>query len=55
MSMHSGGTEFTKLTHYTGLVDNLIRHRGDRLIDTLGKSVVLCTFRGISEEVWVNY
>ena len=29
-SMHSGGFELTKLT-YTRLVDNLIRHRGDRL------------------------
>ena len=28
-SMHSGGFELTKLT-YTRLVDNLIRHRGDR-------------------------
>ena len=28
--MHSGGFEFTKLTH-TRLEDNLIRHRGDRL------------------------
>ena len=30
-SMHSGGFELTKLT-YTRLEDNLIRHRGDRLI-----------------------
>ena len=29
--MHSGGFELTKLT-YTRLEDNLIRHRGDRLI-----------------------
>ena len=29
-SMHSAGLELTKLT-YTGLEDNLIRHRGDRL------------------------
>ena len=28
--MHSAGLELTKLT-YTGLEDNLIRHRGDRL------------------------
>ena len=30
-SMHSAGLELTKLT-YTRLEDNLIRHRGDRLI-----------------------
>ena len=30
-SMHSGGFEFTKLT-CTRLKDNLLRHRGDRLI-----------------------
>ena len=30
-SMHSGGLELTKLT-YTRLEDNLIRHRGDRLV-----------------------
>ena len=30
-SMHSGGFELTKLT-YTRLEDNLIRHRGDRLV-----------------------
>ena len=30
-SMHSGGFELTKLT-YTRLEDNLIRHRGDRLL-----------------------
>ena len=30
-SMHSGGIELTKLT-YTRLVDNLIRHRGDRIL-----------------------
>ena len=29
--MHSAGLQLTKLT-YTGLEDNLIRHRGDRLI-----------------------
>ena len=29
-SMHSAGLELTKLT-YTGLEDNLTRHRGDRL------------------------
>ena len=28
--MHSGGFELTKL-NYTGLEDNHIRHRGDRL------------------------
>ena len=27
--MHSAGLELTKLT-YTGLEDNMIRHRGDR-------------------------
>ena len=32
-SMHSAGLELTKLT-YTGLEDNLIRHRGDRHKDT---------------------
>ena len=31
-SMHSAGLELTKLT-YTRLEDNLIRHRGDRLLD----------------------
>ena len=31
LSMHSGGFEFTKLT-CTRLKDNLLRHRGDRLI-----------------------
>ena len=30
-SMHSAGLELTKLT-YTRLEDNLIRHRGDRLV-----------------------
>ena len=29
--MHSAGPELTKLT-YTRLEDNLIRHRGDRLV-----------------------
>ena len=29
--MHSGGFELTKLS-YTRLEDNLIRHRGDRLL-----------------------
>ena len=29
--MHSAGLELTKLT-YTRLEDNLIRHRGDRLL-----------------------
>ena len=29
-SMHSAGLELTKLTYYTRLEDNLIRHRGDR-------------------------
>ena len=29
--MHSGGFELTKLT-YTRLEDNMIRHRGDRII-----------------------
>ena len=32
-SMHPGGLELTKLT-YTGLEDNLIRHRGDRVYIT---------------------
>ena len=32
-STHSGGFELTKLT-YTRLEDNLIRHRGDRLVIT---------------------
>ena len=32
-SMHSGGFKVTKLT-YTRLEDNLIRHRGDRLLIT---------------------
>ena len=31
--MHSAGLELTKLT-YTRVQDNLIRHRGDRLIDS---------------------
>ena len=39
-SMHSGGFELTKLT-YTRLEDNLIRHRGDRLMHTL-RCVFLC-------------
>ena len=30
-SIHWGGFELTKLT-YTGLEDNLVRHRGDRLV-----------------------
>ena len=30
-SMHSGGLELAKLT-YTRLEDNLIRHRGNRLL-----------------------
>ena len=34
-SMHSGRLELTKLA-YTRLEDNLIRHRGDRLIHTPG-------------------
>ena len=42
--MHSGGFELTKLT-YTRLEDNLIRHRGDRLIyttpTTRGKRLIL--------------
>ena len=29
--MHSAGLELTKLTYYTRLEYNLIRHRGDRL------------------------
>ena len=33
-NMHSAGLELTKLT-YTRLEDNLVRHRGDRLIITL--------------------
>ena len=32
--MHSGGFELTKLT-YTRPEDNLIRHRGDRLIHVI--------------------
>ena len=28
--MYSGGFELTKLTYYTRVEDNLIRHRGDR-------------------------
>ena len=31
-SMYSVGLELTKLTYYTRLEDNLIRHRGDRLV-----------------------
>ena len=33
--MHSGGFELTKLT-YARLEDNLMRHRGDRLLQTPG-------------------
>ena len=33
-SMHSAGLELTKLT-FTRLEDNLIRHRGDRVIEGL--------------------
>ena len=36
-SMHSAGLELTKLT-YTRLEDNLIRHRGDRLLYPIGTS-----------------
>ena len=38
--MHSAGLELTKLT-YTGLDENLIRHRGDRLFSY--ESIIVCS------------
>ena len=45
--MHSAGLELTKLT-YTRLEDNLIRHRGDRLINSVyqGQQIMLYRFTG---------
>ena len=40
-SMHSAGLELTKLT-YTRLEDNLIRHRGDRLVSLTWCQVYTC-------------
>ena len=40
--MHSAGLELTKLT-YTRLEDNLIRHRGDRLIHDIRRQVRVYT------------
>ena len=58
-SMHSGGFELTKLT-YTGLEDNLICHRGDRLERTgCGLGLVWIGGLGLgldwSEFGWIGY
>ena len=52
-SMHSAGLELTKLTYYTRLEDNLIRHRGDR--SRIGRRLPLqlhcCSYQGQQGDV----
>ena len=44
-SMHSGGLELTKVT-YTRLEDNLIRRRGDRMLHTPVRQMLIYDIKG---------
>ena len=49
-SMHSGGFELTKLTYYTRLEGNLIRHRGEQTIYRLSSLFPSCQW-----SAWLSY